>query len=90
MINENDDYVTTSKLTITVKTLSKYNDRSTVAAKQTNKQTNRFRDTETGKNVPEKQKDLLTNRHISRLRVETHIMRGKQKLKMRPYVLLSK
>ena len=55
-IDENDDYVTTSKLTIIVKTFSKYNDRSTVAAKQTNKQTNRFRDTETGKKFSRKTK----------------------------------
>ena len=34
-----DNYVTKSNLTITVKTLTKYNDRSKVAAKQTNKQT---------------------------------------------------
>ena len=34
-IDENEDYVTRSKLTIIVKTLSKYNDWSRVAAKQT-------------------------------------------------------
>ena len=34
MIDDNEDYVTKSKLTITVKKLSKYNDRSRVAAKQ--------------------------------------------------------
>ena len=33
-IDENEDYVTRSKLTIIVKTLSKYNDWSRVAAKQ--------------------------------------------------------
>ena len=43
MIDENEDYVTKSKLTITVKTLSKYNDRNRVAAKQTNKQSQRHR-----------------------------------------------
>ena len=45
MIDENSGCITKSKLTITVKTLSKYNDRSKVAAKQTN----RVRDTETDK-----------------------------------------
>ena len=33
MIEEKKDYVTKSKLTITVKTLSKYNDQNRVAAK---------------------------------------------------------
>ena len=41
MIDENGNYVTKSKLTITVKTFSKYNDKSRVAAKQANKQTQR-------------------------------------------------
>ena len=39
MIDKNNNFVIKSKLTITVKTLSEYNDRSRVAAKQTNKQT---------------------------------------------------
>ena len=39
MIDKNNDFVIKSKLTLTVKTLSKYNDRNRVAAKQTNKQT---------------------------------------------------
>ena len=47
MIDENEDYVTKSKLTITVKRLSKYNGRNRVAAKQTN----RFRDTDTGNHL---------------------------------------
>ena len=46
IIDENKDYVTKSKLTITTKTLSKNNVRNKVAAKQENKQTH---DTETGK-----------------------------------------
>ena len=33
MIDENNGSITTSKLTITVKTLTKYNERSRVAAK---------------------------------------------------------
>ena len=51
MIDENNDCVTKSKLTITVKTLCKYNDRSRVAAKQkkTNKQTQRHRNWQTFK-----------------------------------------
>ena len=43
MIDENNDCVVKSKLTMTIKTLSKYNDRSRVAAKQTNRQTQRHR-----------------------------------------------
>ena len=50
MIDENKDCVIKSKLVITVKALRKYNDRSRVVAKQTNKQ-NRFRNTETGKHL---------------------------------------
>ena len=40
MIDENNNCVTKSKLTITVKLFSKYNERSRLAAKRTNKQTN--------------------------------------------------
>ena len=58
MIDESKGYVTKSKLTSTVKTLSKYIDRSRIAAKQTNKQINRLRDTETSKNL-----DRKTKRH---------------------------
>ena len=43
MIDENEDYVTKSKLKIKVKAFSKHNDRNRVAAKQTNKQTQRDR-----------------------------------------------
>ena len=39
MIDNNEDYVTKSKLTIAVKALAKYNDKSRAAVKQTNKQT---------------------------------------------------
>ena len=39
MIDEDNGCIKKSKLIITVKTLSTYNDRSWVAAKQTNKQT---------------------------------------------------
>ena len=53
MIDENNDCVTKSKLTITVKTLCKYNDRSRVAAKQ-KKQTDRLKDTETDKHLSRK------------------------------------
>ena len=41
MIDKNNGCITKSKLTITVKTLSKYNDPSRVTARQTNKQTNK-------------------------------------------------
>ena len=50
MINENEDYVMKSELTITVKKLSKYNDRSSVAAKQKN----RLSETETCKHLGRK------------------------------------
>ena len=43
MIDENKDYVTKSKLPITVKTLSKYNGRNMEAANETNKQTQKHR-----------------------------------------------
>ena len=44
MTDENEDYVTKSKLKVTVKAFSKYNDRNRVAAKKTtNKQTQRHR-----------------------------------------------
>ena len=54
MIDENNGCITKSKLTIAVKTLSKYNDRSRVATRQTNKQTNILRDTETDKHLGRK------------------------------------
>ena len=41
MTDKNNDCVTKSKLTETIKTFSEYNDRSRVAAKQADKQTNR-------------------------------------------------
>ena len=37
MIDEDEDYITKSKLTITVKTFSKYNDGNTVASKKINR-----------------------------------------------------
>ena len=43
MIDENKDYGTKSKLTIAVKTLSKYNGRNVEAANETNKQTQKHR-----------------------------------------------
>ena len=43
MIDKYKDCSTKSKLAIKVKTVSKYNDRSRVAAKQTNKQTQKNR-----------------------------------------------
>ena len=58
MIDKNNGCITKSKLTITVKTLSKYNDPSRVTARQTNKQTNKqtniIRDTETDKHLGKK------------------------------------
>ena len=59
MIDENRHYIPISKLTI--KALNKYNDRGRIAAKQTNK----LRDTETGKQLGRK-----TNRRTCRLKVD--------------------
>ena len=70
MINENEDYVIKSKLTITVKRLSKYNGRSRVVAKQKN----RPRGKETGKHLRRKIK-RHTNKHTSRLTVNTRTQR---------------
>ena len=47
MIDENKDYGTKSKLTIAVKTLSKYNGRNVEAANETNKQTQKHRNWQT-------------------------------------------
>ena len=47
MIDKYKDCTTKSKLAIKVKTVSKYNDRSRVAAKQTNKQTQKNRNRKT-------------------------------------------
>ena len=79
MIDKYKYCTTKSKLTIKVKTVSKYNDRSRVAAKQTNKQTQKHR---TGKelrqkNVLKEQKDILTNRRRSRQTVGTNTDGGK-------------
>ena len=41
MIDDNNGCITKSKLTLTVKTIGKYNNRSRVTAKQTNKQLQR-------------------------------------------------
>ena len=49
MGDEDNGCIKKSKLIITVKTFSTYNDRTRVAAKQTNKQTYILRDTETHK-----------------------------------------
>ena len=81
IIDENNGCVTKSKLTITVKTLSKYNDLSWVAAKQSDKHL--------GRKHTKEEKDVLTNRRISRLTVDTRTERVKQKMKNgAPYVLL--
>ena len=55
MIDEKEDCYKI-KLAITVNTFAKYNDSSRVAAKQTNKQTRRLRDTETGEHLGRKTK----------------------------------
>ena len=48
MIDETNGYIIKSKLTMTVKTLSKYNDQSRLACKKTKKI---LRDTETDKHL---------------------------------------
>ena len=50
MIDENEDCVTKSKLSLTVKIFRKYNDRSRVEAKETNG----YRDTEIGDHLGRK------------------------------------
>ena len=71
MIDANKDCVTKSNLTMTVKTLRKYNDRIRVAAKQTsNKQANRLRDTETNKHLG--RKTYLTNKKTY-LKIEAQV-----------------
>ena len=74
MIDENEDCVAKSKLTITVKIFTKCNERSKVPAKQTN----RLRGTEAGEYFGR----TITNRHTSRL---THTQK---QTKMGRYVLL--
>ena len=70
-----DNYVTKSNLTITVKTLTKYNDRSKVAAKQTNKQTNRLRDKETDKHLGRKiKKKTYLQLDLLLLQLELHLL----------------
>ena len=64
MIDKNNDFVIKSKLTLTVKTLSKYNDRNRVAAEQTNKQTQTRRNWQIFR---KKNKKLYLHRRISRL-----------------------
>ena len=66
------------KLTTTVKTFTKYNDRSRVAAKkkQTDSETQKLANIQT-----EKLKDILTNRHTSRLAVNIRTRRGKHESK---------
>ena len=71
MIDENEDYVTKPKLEITVKAFTKYNDRSRIAAKQIN----RLRDTENSKHIGRKAKNILANRHRSRLAVDESTQR---------------
>ena len=63
IIDENKDCVTKSKLKIKVHTISKYNDKSRVAAKQTNIQNHRHRNWQTfrQKNIPKEQKNIQTD-----------------------------
>ena len=86
MIDENEDYVAKSKLTITVKTFTKYNDKNRVAAKQTNKQIQRHR----------KQQNMRQKNKKTYLQIDTEAdiqwtnakREVNKKWQMRPYVLL--
>ena len=86
MIDENEDYVVKSKLTITVKTFTKYNDKNRVAAKQTNKQIQRHR----------KQQNMRQKNKKTYLKIDTEAdiqwtnakREVNKKWQMRPYVLL--
>ena len=64
---------------MTVKTLSKYNDRSRIAAKQTNKQTQRQRNWQTFRQ--RNKKLYLKIDAEADLQVNTRTKRGKQKIK---------
>ena len=86
MIDKNNNFVIKSKLTITVKTLSEYNDRSRVAAKQTNKQTNRLRH-RNWQTFRQKNKKLYLHRRIGRLTSGDMHKERKNKWKMRPYAV---
>ena len=83
MTDRNKDCFTKSKLIITLKTLWKCKDRCRVAAKETNKQTQRHRNWQTfrQKNIFKEKEDILANRHTSRLTVDTCTKRRKQKMK---------
>ena len=74
MIDENEDCVAKSKLTITVKIFTKCNERSKVPAKQTNKQT----DSEAQKLV-----NILAERSQIGTQADLHIHRSKQKWGLR-------
>ena len=69
MIDESEDCVAKSKLTITVKIFTKCNERSRVPAKQTNKQT----DSEAQKLV-----NILAERSQIDTQADFHIHRSKQ------------
>ena len=87
MIDKNKDCVTKSKLTITVKAFSKYNDTSRLAVKQTNKQA----DSEIQKLAKiqaESEKTYLqldTQADLQWIYAHTEV---NKKLKMKPCVLL--
>ena len=91
MIDENNTCITKSKLTITVKAFSKYNDRSRVAAKGIKKKYSEAQELTNIQieNILKEEKYILTNRRTSRLTVETSTQRVKEKMKKgAPYVLL--
>ena len=88
MGDEDSGCIKKLKLIITVKTLSTYNDRTRVAAKQTNKHT--YSETQKLTNILKDEKYILTRRRTNRLIADTRTQRVKQKMKNgAPYVLLS-
>ena len=81
MIGETNGYIIKSKLTMTVKTLSKYNDHSRLARKKTKKT---YSETQKLTNIQveiilKEEKYTLTNRPTSRLNVDTRTQRVKPK-----------
>ena len=65
MIDENNGCVKKSKLIITAKTFNKYNDWSSVAAKQTDSETQKLTNMYV-ENILKEEKDKLTNRRTNR------------------------
>ena len=91
MIDENNGCITKSKLTTTIKTLTKYNDRSRVAANQSKKRNQRRRiDKNVGrKHTKERKMHTYKQTYCGHRQRERERERVKQKMKNEVlYVLL--